>query len=85
MKEPANLFPEEARVPSPYMNAYQARRREPTAYENELGDALESAFGAGIWELDALVARLNADGLRTPEGTEWTPDRFQAVMKRLGE
>ena len=67
------------------MNPHQARKRTPTAYENELGDALEAAFGAGVSELDALVARLNADGLRTPEGTEWTPDRFQAVMKRLGE
>ena len=85
MKEPTNLFPEESRVPSPYMSPHQARKRAPTTYENELGDALEAAFGAGIWELDALVARLNADGLRTPEGMEWTPDRFQSVMRRLGE
>lgn len=85
MSAPAHLFPDESRIPAPNMNPHQARRRAPTAYENELGDALEAAFGAGVWDLDALVARLNADGLRTPEGTEWTPDRFQAVMQRLGE
>lgn len=82
---PKNLFPEESRTPAPYMDPHQARRRAPTAYENELADALEAAFGDDVRELDALVARLNADGVRTPDGLEWTSDRFQSVMQRLGE
>ena len=78
-----SLFPEESRLPEPYMNPHQARRRTPTDYENMLGDALEAAFAAGVWELDALVARLNADGIRTPDGREWTVENFQSTVKGL--
>jgi hypothetical protein len=84
MSAPPNLFPDESRLPAPYMHPHQARTRPPTVYENELGDALEAAFAAGIWDLDALVERLNEYGLRTPEGQPWTLARFQAVMERLG-
>lgn len=81
---PPNPFPEESRLPVPYVESHQARTRPPTVYENELGDALEAAFSAGSWDLDALVARLNEYGLRTPDGQEWSTDRFQTIMKRLG-
>lgn len=84
MSTPSNLFPVEARLPAPYMNPHQARKQPPTVYENELADALEAAFAAGVWDLEAVVKRLNDDGLRTPEGLEWTADRFQAAMERLG-
>jgi len=84
MSVPPNPFPDESRLPAPYVNPHQARTHPPTVYENELGDALEGAFAAGIWDLDALVERLNETGLRTPEGQAWTPGRFQAVMARLG-
>jgi hypothetical protein len=77
------LFPEESRLPEPYVNPRQAQRRPPTDYENLLGDALEAAFAAGAWELDQLVARLNADGIRTPEGREWTVDTFESTIKSL--
>jgi len=78
-----SLFPEESRLPAPYTNPHQARRRAPTDYENMLGDALEAAFSAGAWELDALVARLNADGIRTPDGREWTVENFESIVKGL--
>lgn len=79
------LFPDPSRLPPPYMEPRQAQQRPPTDYENLLGDALEAAFAAGAWELDELVARLNADGVLTPDGQAWTPERFEAVLARLGE
>ena len=78
-----NFFPDESRLPAPYLQPHQARRRAPTDYENMLGDAIEAAFAAGAWELDALVARLNADGIRTPDGREWTVDNFESIVKGL--
>ena len=78
-----NLFPEESRLPEPSMNPHQAQRRAPTDYENLLGDALEAAFASGAWELDALVARLNADGIRTPDGREWTSSNFESILRDL--
>jgi hypothetical protein len=81
---PANLFPDDSRLPVPYAEPHQARKHTPTVYENELADALEAAFAAEAWDLDALVARLNQYGLRTPDGQEWSMDGFQAVMARLG-
>jgi hypothetical protein len=79
-----NLFPEESRLPELYMNPQQAQRRAPTDYENLLADAVEAAFTAGAWELDALVARLNADGIRTPSGAEWTTENFEKTLNALG-
>lgn len=77
------IFPDENRLPAPFMNPHQAQLRAPTDYENLLGDALEAAFADGAWELDALVARLNADGIRTPEGKAWTAGEFEAVIRKL--
>ena len=78
-----NLFPDQSRLPPPYVNPRQAQRRAPTDYENRLGDAIEAAFAAGAWELHALVARLNAEGVRTPDGSEWTTANFEAIVKSL--
>ena len=78
-----SLFPDESRLPPPYVNPRQAQRRAPNDYENRLGDALEAAFAAGAWELDALVARLNAGGIRTPEGREWTSANLESIVKSL--
>lgn len=74
----------ERRFPDPYLEPHQARRSPPTDYENLLASAIEAAFGAGVWDLPGLVARLNADGLRTPEGDAWTEDNYRAVIARLG-
>lgn len=68
-----------------YLEPHQARRRPPTTYEDLLGDAIERAFGAGHWELDALIASLNQGGPPGPNGAPWTPETFQSVMKLLGE
>ncbi len=67
-----------------YLNPHQARQRPATPYENQLGDAMERAFAAGHWELDALVAQLNQLGCPAPDGTPWTAQSFQAEMAVLG-
>jgi hypothetical protein len=80
-----NLFPDSERIPKPYAEWRQSASRAPTDYENQLGDAIEAAFADGAWELQALIARLNADCIRTPEGTAWTEERFRVVMAALGD
>jgi hypothetical protein len=68
-----------------YLNPHQARQRPPTPYEDQLGDAIERAFAAGHWELDALLQALNLSGPRAPDGQPWTASSFQAEMARLGQ
>ena len=63
---------------------WQTRAAPPSEYENRLADALVECFGAGIEELDALVARLNAMGVQAPDGTPWTAASFEREMARLG-
>ena len=72
-------------IAEPCLDPHQARARAPTSFEDLLGDAIERAFGAGHWELDALVAHLNKGGPLGPNGEPWTAASFQAVMKTLGE
>jgi hypothetical protein len=67
-----------------YLNPHQARERAPTAYESLLGDAIERAFGAGIHDLDGVVATLNRSGPNAPNGQVWTAESFQALMAELG-
>lgn len=67
-----------------YLEPHQARVRPSTNYEDLLGDAIERAFGAGHWELDALVSYLNKSGPLGPNGEAWTPDSFQNAIKTLG-
>jgi hypothetical protein len=68
-----------------YLNPDQARQRPATPYEDQLGDAMERAFAAGHWELDALVAQLNQSGPSAPDGQPWTAESFQAEMAVLGQ
>jgi hypothetical protein len=72
-------------LPQRYLEPKQAQQRAPTTFEDLLGDAIEQAFGAGHWELDALVAQLNKSGPLGPNSELWTTDSFQAVIKTLGE
>ena len=65
------------------LNPHQARTREPSAYENQLGDAMEKAFADGAWELDALVAHVNSSGMRDQRQQPWTVESFSAEIKRL--
>jgi hypothetical protein len=62
----------------------QASDREPTAWENEFADVLESAFSTGVRELEPLVAALNATRVRPREGGDWTSERFTSTVAELG-
>ena len=79
-----SLFPDERRLPAPFMEPGQAQPRPPTDYENLVGDALEAAFRDGATELAQVIERLNADGIRTPQGGRWTVDNFELVLNALG-
>ncbi len=68
-----------------YVNPHLARKREPTPYENQLADAMEQAFAAGAWELDALVAHLNTTGIHDSRKQPWTAESFQAELKALSQ
>jgi len=67
-----------------YLEPHQARKREPTAYENLLGDSLERAYGSGIDSLEGLVAYLNDHGPQPQNSAlAWTPESLAAELKRL--
>ena len=66
-----------------YLDPHQTRDRAPTDYENLLGDAIEKAFAAGVQDLEGICARLTVDCVPSPGGKPWTPDLFEAEMKRL--
>jgi hypothetical protein len=68
-----------------YLNPHQARTRQPTPYEDLLGDAIERAYASGIHDLPALVAYLNRSGPNCPSGGVWTEESYQAEIKRLAE
>ncbi|MEQ9813836.1 MAG: hypothetical protein RLO50_13735 [Azospirillaceae bacterium] len=63
---------------------WQTRPASPSRYENDLADAIVTAFGEGHYELAALVKRINELGVMTPEGAAWTPERLTEEMARLG-
>ena len=68
----------------PYLDPHQTRTQEPTAWQQELANAIESIFAKGAHELDELVAGLNASRVRPPDGAKWTEQNFTAVMHELG-
>lgn len=68
-----------------YLQPYQARLREPTLYEDLLGDALERAFASGIHDLPALVSQLNREGLATPSGEAWSADNYRDALHALAQ
>ncbi|MFN0305770.1 MAG: recombinase-like helix-turn-helix domain-containing protein [Burkholderiales bacterium] len=63
---------------------WQTRARLPSEYENRLGDALEHIFEGGATDLPAIVGGLNAAGLRSADGREWTTTLFEEEIRRLG-
>ncbi len=67
-----------------YLEPHQARTSRPTSFENELGDAIENAYAAGIHDLDGLVAYLATNGPAPEAGGSWTAGRFTELMKELG-
>jgi hypothetical protein len=68
----------------PYLNPIQSRTQEPTAWQQELANAIESIFTRGARELDELIAGLNASRIRPPDGAKWTEQNFTALMRELG-
>lgn len=73
-----------ARIKEPQNTVWQTRTHEQTAFEHRLSIAMEKAFADGVTELDALVERLNLDGVRDEQNMAWTIDSFRAVMAKLG-
>lgn len=67
-----------------YLDPHQARRREPTKFEDLLGDAIERAFADGVHDLPGMVARLNVTGPSGENGQPWTEASFRELMARLG-
>jgi hypothetical protein len=68
----------------PYLSPHQTRTQPPTAWQQELANAIEGIFSKGARELDELVAGLNASRVRPTSGGDWTEANFTAVMKELG-
>ena len=68
----------------PYLDPHQTRTQEPTQWQQELANAMESIFTKGARELDEVVAGLNASRVRPPDGSAWTEQNFTAVMRELG-
>ena len=63
---------------------WQTRAAPPTAAENALADALQAIFAEEIYELPAIVARLNGH-LPPPAGApRWTEALLAAELARLG-
>lgn len=67
-----------------YLEPSQTRTEPSTAFEDQLGDSIETAYAAGTHDLDGLVAHLNANGPTHPDGSSWTADLFTAMMADLG-
>jgi hypothetical protein len=68
----------------PYLDPHQTRTQEPTAWQQELANAVESIFAKGAHELDELLAGLNASRVRPPDGSKWTEENFTSLMRELG-
>ncbi|UTM02994.1 hypothetical protein MID00_06165 [Alcaligenes sp. NLF5-7] len=68
-----------------YLQANQAQRREPTLYEDRLGDAIERAFAKGVHDLPGLVQQLNREGLSTPDGQAWTEENYSDAIAALAQ
>jgi hypothetical protein len=63
---------------------WQTRPAPPSEFENRFADALVECFGAGVEQIDALVARLNEMGVQAPDGTKWTAASLERELARLG-
>jgi hypothetical protein len=68
----------------PYLRQRQTRGGQPSAWQQELANAIEGIFTRGAKELHEVVAGLNASRVRPPMGGDWTEENFQTVMRELG-
>ena len=63
---------------------WQTRPAVPSEYERTLADALEQIFAQKVYDLPGIVAALNREGVRTPDGAAWTEANFQSTFRELG-
>jgi len=77
--------PEPSQAHDRYLQPHQAQRRQPTLYEDLLGDAIERAFAAGIHDLAGLVESLNRQGTTTPSGEPWTEENYGLAIAELSQ
>ena len=68
----------------PYLDSHQTRLHEPTAWQQELANAIEGVFAKGASELDELVEGLNGSRVRPPNGGDWTEENLRGVLRELG-
>ncbi len=69
-----------------YLNPHQARRRQPTPYEDLLGDSIERAFASGTDDLTGLVAYLNRCGPSCPKNNGvWTEEIYKEEIALLAD
>jgi hypothetical protein len=68
----------------PYLDPHQSRTAEPTAWQQELANAIESVFAKGARELDEVVAGMNKTRVRPLDGGDWTEEKFTTLMRELG-
>lgn len=68
----------------PYLDPHQSRTHEPTPWQQELANAIESVFAKGARELDEVVAGLNGTRVRPSNGADWTAETFTSLMRELG-
>jgi hypothetical protein len=64
---------------------WQTRPAVPSEYEQTLTDALEQIFSERTYELPQVVAALNREGVRTPDGEAWTERNFEETFRQLGK
>lgn len=68
-----------------YNDTFQTRDKEPDAYENALGDALEDAFKQKIHDLDGIVEVLKARKVPTNGAAAWSKELLTKELARLGQ
>ncbi|MFA6265569.1 MAG: recombinase-like helix-turn-helix domain-containing protein [Pseudolabrys sp.] len=68
----------------PSLDPHQSRTQEPTVWQQELANAVESVFAKGARELDEVVAGMNKTRVRPLDGGNWTAENFTTLMRELG-
>jgi hypothetical protein len=63
---------------------WQTRPAPLSEYEDALASSLQAIFGEEVYDLAAVVRRLNERGPKPPSGGVWTEGLFTAEMARLG-
>jgi hypothetical protein len=58
--------------------------RPTTAWEEKLADTFQAIFAEGVYDLEGIAAKLQQSDVALRDGTKWTVERLQAVVKELG-